>query len=419
MSKFKPLLAASIGNILELYDFAIYAFLMPTIGPLFFPNANKLTSLVLSFGVFAASFLTRPLGGILFGHLGDKKGRTKALSLSLILMALCTGLMGLLPTYAQIGILAPILLTVLRLAQGLCLGGEYSGSLIIVLEHIGYDSKKRPGLMGSLVTAASISGLLLGLAVSHLCQPPFLPESFWRTAFLIGALTGLLGFYIRKNMQEPEVLNKPSTERFPLISLLSDYPGTTFATVGMGALTGALFYGLFVFPISFLPAVMGVPPHLAKQCTLVGAGLCIIFLPIMGLVSDRIGHYKLMGLSALATICLAFSLFSLFSYADTPRILVAQIIAALLTASFMAPVSVVMSEIFPAKVRYTGASFSYNLGLCLLGAATPAISLMLVKETGSVVAPATYLIGCATFGLISAIIGSVLKKEQDKPIVSS
>lgn len=229
----KTLVASSLGNILEWYDFALFGFFAPILAQLFFPSDDHLASLLSTFGVFAAGFLMRPLGGALFGHFGDKVGRKNALAASVILMAIPTTLLGLLPTHSQVGLLAPILLTVLRLIQGLSVGGELTGSISFIVEH---SPPSQRGFFGSWASNSIGMGLLLGSAtgalMTSLLSPDDLASWGWRIPFLFGIVVGGVGLYLRMKLEEPESFQKlqqagamspRASPRSPDHSLASDY----------------------------------------------------------------------------------------------------------------------------------------------------------------------------------------------------
>jgi len=225
-NKKKVIIASVLGNALELYDFSLYGIFVPLFATLFFPTGNPTVALLASLATFAVGFLTRPLGGILFGYLGDRFGRKNALLISIMLMALPTLIISFLPTYAQIGILAPILLLLCRLLQGLCAGGEYTGASIFIIEHLG---KSRRGLAGSLISASGAIGSLIAMLLGAALLQPGLPEWSWRIPFLMGAFLALIGFYIRRSLQEsPEftelLVQQVPSSGVPLLVAFQKYP---------------------------------------------------------------------------------------------------------------------------------------------------------------------------------------------------
>ena len=238
---YKAIFAAMIGNALEYYDVMLYGFFAAMLAPLFFPNDNPAISIISSFGTFAAGFIMRPLGGLLFGHLGDKFGRRRALVLAIFLVTIPTFTIGVLPTYAEIGMAAPIILVACRLLQGLCVGGEYSGASIFVIE---YSKKGKESFAGSILAASGLVGGVLGTFFGFLCTLPLMPSWGWRLPFLMGSLFGLIGYYIRLQVKEsPDFARHTGNiEKVPLWGVLESRKRNLLCTVGIGATTLIPFY---------------------------------------------------------------------------------------------------------------------------------------------------------------------------------
>lgn len=396
---------ACVGNILEFYDFSIYTFLIPIISPLFFPAEEKITSIVIGFSFFFVGFLARPLGSLIFGYLGDKRGRRFSLSISLLGMALSTALIAILPTYNQIGILAPFMLVLLRIIHGICIGGEFIGSLIFLVEHMPSNQKKERGAFyTSCLVASTIMGWFLG---SLLClfssELNFLGVDYWRIPFFFGLITAVVGYIIRKYSPEtPEFLNIKVKE--PSLNIMKSYSREFLAIFGIGGLIGALFYGLFIFPNSYLPEFVGVDYSLAQIATTIGIALYMIFLPIMGRIADKIVPGRLVVYSAFLSLCFAYPIFFLFSTGKFFCILGAEFLSALLIAGFMAPASFVITQIFPINIRYTTTALSYNLGVSILGGMSPLVCIWLLKQTGNLISSFMYLFLCGALALICSIV---------------
>lgn len=368
----KIFLSSSLGNVLEFYDFATYGFLIPIMAPLFFPAENPINSLLMACGAFAISFLARPIGGFLFGYIGDKYGRKITFSLSLIFMAIATTLIGILPTYNQVGILAPLLLVSCRLVQGLCMGGEFSGSLIFATEHLNQQSRNGALITGS-ITSAGVGGWFLSSIICTFCVN--LGQSYsWRIPFLVGAVVGIIGYYIRCSTPESPVQLLTPPEN--LWKTLKSEWLTAGSIAGIGALMGGLFYGLHIFPSSFLPAHFPSISHAqALECTSIGIGVYMVFLPFMGWFADHIGLTKCMQLFTFLTILLSYPIIFLLMSGSFFFIIISEILTSILLAGFMAPATFVMAQSFLPSFRHRLVSFSYNLGASLLGGLTPGIFL--------------------------------------------
>lgn len=239
---YKAIFAAMVGNALEYYDVMLYGFFATMLAPLFFPTENQTISIISSFGTFAAGFLMRPLGGMIFGHLGDKFGRQKALVLAIFLVTIPTFTIGILPTYVEIGIAAPIILVICRLLQGLCVGGEYSGASIFVIE---YSKKGQETFAGSILTASGLFGGVIGTFLGFICTLSFMPSWGWRIPFLLGSLMGLVGYYIRKNVNESPDFMRHKNEKVakvPLFLVFQNRKINLLCTIGIGAVSLIPFY---------------------------------------------------------------------------------------------------------------------------------------------------------------------------------
>jgi len=399
-------IAAMIGNALEFYDFTIYGFFVAILSPLFFPATDPLTSLISGFGVFALGFLTRPLGAIFFGHIGDKYGRRKALSLTIIWMALPTVVIGLLPTYQQIGIFAPLLLTLCRVVQGFSAGGEYNGAGIFVIEHSPAD---RRGFLGGLLTSSGSMGALLASGIGMFFTLPFMPAWGWRIPFLLGGVIAVVGLYLRQQIDEsPEFkqtyLQKKSNT-LPLFSIFKENKGSFFCTVGIGAMATVPFYIVLAY---MNPMLLTQGKVVASSMMLINAlmsVICIISLPLMGGLADRVGHSKVMMYAALLLTISAYPFFWVFEHGSVFLIVLFQAFIMILTEAYTGPSNAFMYQLFHTSQRYTGVALGYTLGLALFGGTTPYISANLVKYFNSPYMPAFYLMIIGLLGFMGAVWG--------------
>lgn len=400
----KTVIAGMIGNVMEWYDFALFGYFAPVIARLFFPSDHHLVSLINTFGVFAAGFLMRPVGAALFGHLGDTIGRKKALAASVILMAIPTFLIGLLPTYQEIGAMAPILLTLCRLLQGLSVGGEYTGSITFLVESA---PPSRRGFIGSWTPFSAGVGTLLGSGVGALLTSDLTEHALyswgWRIPFLLGIVVGGVGLYLRSSLAEsPDfeaVRNSGEVAASPVREALTHRRAEILTAVGLTWVAGTAFYILFVYMTAYLESILKQPLGTALGINTISLALMVILLPVMGALSDKIGRKPLLIGATMGFALLSYPLFRLLSHDTFGFILAAQIVFALLVAAYYAPLSATLVELFPARERYSGLSIGYNLSVALFGGSAPLVATYLIKETGNILSPSFYLIVSALVSL--------------------
>jgi MHS family proline/betaine transporter-like MFS transporter len=344
----------------------------------------------------------RPLGGILFGHIGDRYGRRPALALSILLVTIPTLVIGLLPTYAQIGIIAPIILVICRLLQGLCVGGEYSGAAIFVIEH---SRKGQEAFAGSILAATGFFGGFIGTILGALCTLPSMPSWGWRIPFLIGTFIGIIGYYIRTHVDESPAFSQlqqtKALIRAPLKKVILTKTRNLLCTLGIGAQALVPLYIVTVY-LSTLLSQLKIDTSQIMVFNSMIAILWMVAFPCMGKIADKIGTRKIMATAALAAILVAYPLFYLLAIAPSVQsILFIQIILSLAGAAFAAPSATLLTKLFPVEERYSGIGFGYALGGALLGGTTPLIVTTLVNWTQSPTAPAFYIMAVGFVGLIS------------------
>lgn len=409
MKKRKIVGSAIVGNIVEYYDFGIYAVFASTIGSLFFPNFSKFAQILLTFSIFALGFFMRPLGGMIFGHIGDKLGRRTALTLSIVGMAFCTLMIAILPDYASIGIAAPILLMLIRLVQGVCVGGEGAGSAIFILEHLnGY----RPGLIGSIVMASNMLGTLLAYFVGFITLEYFGP-SFWRFGFFLGALMGLSGLYLRFQLSETPIFQNTKEENLiesrPLIKAFKSHWQRMLVVAFLGAVTSVIAYMIRAFLKTYLKDFLGYSSEESLTFTLLALFIMIITMPFFGIISDKTGYRRFILFMCFVTIVSAVPVFTMIANAgDQYRIILLAIsILSLIASAICAPAYQYAISAFSPELRYSGVAFSWNAGIAIFGGTTAAISTYLVNLFGPI-APAYYMIAIA----IAFIVISYLTRKQ-------
>jgi len=406
----RVIVSCMIGNALEWYDFALYGYFATTIGALFFPKFSPFASLMATFGIFAAGFIMRPLGGVIFGHIGDKIGRKNALLWSIYLMAIPTTLIGLLPTYEQIGWIAPLLLTIIRLAQGLSMGGEFTGSMVFVVEHA---QQRNRGLYGSWVVFSLLLGILVGSAVAtatcHFLSEDQLMGWGWRIPFILSVAGGFVGSIMRRTVHEPEQFTEAKQRHkehsTPVKELFKHHLGTIAYVVIIELTLSIGFYLIVTFINNFLTALLNFDMVTSLMMTTVSMVAMGIVIPIAGWLSDKIGRKAVLIPSALAFTFFAYPLFTALEGSFTSALL-AQVSLSFIMGVFFAPIPATLVEMFPLSVRYSGLSIAHSISMAVFGGSAPLIATWLIQATGNNAAPALYL-GAAS--LISAIALLFLK----------
>lgn len=399
------LMAGVIGNVMEWYDFALYGYFATVFSKLFFPSESATASLLATFGVFAAGFIMRPLGSALFGYIGDRWNRRKALFLSVVLMGLPTFFLGALPTYAQVGVMAPMLLLVIRLIQGLSVGGEFSSSVTYVVETSPLDTR---GLSGSWANVGSMGGMLLGSGLAALITT-LLPENAvhdwgWRFPFLFGGVIAIFATYMRRTLSPSRVFEEHEarqTKRSPVKLALTQNRRETIQAFLFASGYAVCFYIPLVYLPTYVDQFTTIPLNQALEINSIGTILLLGFIPLMGLISDRFIRRKNLLLIAFAVmVVVSYPLFHLFNFNNLMLILVGQIIFALLIAVPLGSAPATLVELFPTEDRLSGYSISFNTAMGVVGGTTPMMATWLISVTGNNFAPSIYL---ALFGIIAVL----------------
>ena len=397
----KVVISGMIGNGLEWYDFALYGMFAVIIGHLYFPSDNEVVSMMAVYGTFAAGFIMRPFGAILFGYIGDKWGRKVSLALSILLMALPTACIGILPTYADIGIAAPVLLTLIRLLQGLSLGGEFSGSITFLVEH---SPVKKRGLIGSATIFSLAVGVLLGSIVATLCANMLpqdeLEEWGWRVPFLIGIVIGLVGFYIRHYTEEsPEFMEAQKhgkTSKRPVRDVFGQNYKELLIAIACYLTVTVPFYTMSVFVIGFLRKAKGFGMDETLFMNAIAMFVMMLTVPISGYLSDRIGRKKIMFCVTVAFLVLIYPIFWLLINSEGNMIyaLTANVLLGAMVGLYGGPIPAFLVDLFPTRIRYTGIGLSYNISAALFGGTVPLVATWMINSTGYQSSPAFYLMAC-------------------------
>jgi len=402
----KVLISGMIGNGLEWYDFAVYAYMSLIISHLFFPAGDADAHLLATFGIFAVGFVARPFGGVLFGWLGDKFGRRMALVTSIFMMAIPTGCIGLLPTYAQIGITAPLLLTFLRLLQGLALGGAFSGCITFLVEHA---PANRRGLIGSTTISSLVIGFLLGAVMASLVKAPLTIEQYeswgWRIPFLLGVPIGFIGFYVRHHCDESPVYETAKQgghlSKAPVRDTLLHEWRHVLQAIGIYITVTMPFYLLTAYLLTFSEKNLGLSPQDALLINTAVMLVLFVVAPLSAWLSDHIGRKKLLVTGALAFFFGIYPIFMLLMRGDFMSILLAQSAFAVLVGLYTGPVPTLLVEMFPTRVRYTGMAVSYNIAAAVFGGTAPMACQWLITRTGDPYAIAWYVMAAAALSLVA------------------
>lgn len=410
----RTVIAGLAGNVMEWYDFGIYGYFAALMGQKFFPAHDPATSLMASFGVFAVGFLGRPLGALIFGYLGDRRGRKHALTASVLFMAVPTLFIGLMPTYAQIGMLAPVLLIVLRLCQGLAVGGEFTTSMVLLVESA---QRSRRGLVGSFAPAGAAAGMLLGsivgAAITGLLPATAIAAWGWRAAFLFSLVIGVVVFLVRRRLPpDPTIEAISEARRSPIVAAFRTEWRSILRIAGMMLTLGIGFYLNFVY----LSTWLGQYTHLSKPVILLlnalGLGLQLLLLPLGGALSDRIGRKAQLLISMLGFVLLSWPLYNLIGHGTLAAVLMGQIGFTLLQVVLSSAMPAFNVEALPRHVRCTALSSGYNLAQAVFGGTVPMVAVALISATGYKLAPSLYLTGAALVSFL-VVLTNRMQPEED------
>lgn len=388
----KRVVAATIGTILEWAEYTFYGYMAYKISDLFFPKQDELIGMLSTFGIFAAGFLMRPLGGLIFGQMGDRIGRKKTLIISVYLMAISTVCIGILPTYSQIGIAAPLLLLICRLIQGLAVAGEFNGASIFLIEHA---PKERAYLSGCWAGAAAAAGMLVGAFSAAVVTLPFMPVWAWRLPFFLGFVGCLVALYLRHAVEESPVFRKVQLQNTisqkPILDVFKNYKSEMVQVALFAAFICTWVYLCNLYYKVFLIKTVGIDEQMASWLTTFGQALVVVLYPVVGVLSDKLNGTAFMRNGLFAGIIVAPIIFWFGTVGDPILIGFGQALYALVGAAVGSPMFKYFFDLFPTSVRYTGISFSWSISAAIFGGTAPMLAQYMVGTFDIPLAPAFYV----------------------------
>lgn len=424
----KVVRASFAGTVVEWFDFAIYGYMATHIAAAFFASTDPVVGLLETFAVFAVAFALRPLGGIVFGRLGDRLGRKKILVVTVLLMSGSTAAIGLIPSHESIGIWAAVLLVVARCLQGFSAGGEYAGATIYVVEHSPDNQRARYSCAMSAATFSSFAlAAGLGAMLSFVLPAAAMGDWGWRLLFLLSVPMGLVAFHIRSKLDEsPEfsaMLAESAARQSPSLGtvLRTQWPAM-LRLGGFVMLTAVSFYIYSTYMSSFLTRVVGLPQHLALFSSLISLLFATALAPVMGRVSDRIGRRRTMQSAAGLLAVLTIPSYLIAEQGTFATALASQLLIALGAVTANVVTSVLMSEMFSTDMRSTASGICYNITYAVFGGTAPFVATWLVAATGNSISPAIYVASVAALAFLVATFlmpetaGHPLRRYHDDPI---
>lgn len=418
----KTIFAGAIGNAIEFYDFIIYAYLAVYFAYHFFPSHDPVAALIASYAAFATGMIMRPVGGLLMGRIGDRIGRKTALQVTVASIAIPTLIIGLLPTYETIGLWAPILLILLRMLQGLAVGGEYTASIVFLIEH---SPPKRRGFIGSFSPMGAFGGLLLGTAVCFICLlilgKDQMHEWGWRVPFILSVVLTVIGIYARRSLTE-SALNLSMRSKSPIKEVFRHHWRAMVSICFANTSTGIVSFIGFMYAVQWMVKEAGVSSNMALLINLAGLAMVALMSLLGGYLGDRVDRVQIARLGAFILLLGAWPAFRLFQSGDVWLMLAGSAILAIGQGFFVGPLSSAMANLLPPQVRVTGISFAYSLSVGLFGGIAPMLTEYLLSRENLLMAPAMVIMAGALVSLLTLLLRSdwrvgneCLPEELGKP----
>jgi MHS family proline/betaine transporter-like MFS transporter len=386
---------------MEWYDFAVYGYFAAIIAPQFFPSSSPAVSLIAAFGAFAAGFLVRPLGGLVFGRIGDLLGRRRALMLSIMAMAVPTVLIGCLPTYDSIGVLAPILIVVMRIVQGLSVGGEYTCSLVFLAEHAQPGKRARTAIWGIWgATAGILLGSGVGALIAQFLSAEQLTNWGWRVPFLLGALVAATGILVRRAIHVSPITGESES---PVRETFTKHLGAVTRVALLNVANGVGFYAAFVYAVTYIREIDGLDQSVALDLNTFSMAGLLLILPGTAWLADRFGRKPVVILGTAVLAAGAIPFFHLMHHTDPGLVLMGELGFVMGVGVLAGGLSAANVELMPASVRCTGLAFAYNASVGWFGGTTPLIATWLIASTGNPVSPGWWVAAAGAVSLFTAL----------------
>ncbi len=422
----KAITAASLGNAMEWFDFGVYGFVAYALGKVFFPDADPSVQMIAALGTFSVPFLIRPLGGLFFGMLGDKYGRQKILAITIVIMSVSTFCIGLIPSYASIGIWAPVLLLLCKMAQGFSVGGEYTGASIFVAE---YSPDRKRGFMGSWLDFGSIAGFVLGAGVVVLISAILGEDNFrswgWRLPFFLALPLGIIGLYLRHALEETPAFqqhidkleqgDKEGLAEGPKVSfkeIATKHWRSLLTCIGIVISTNVTYYML----LTYMPSYLSHNLHYSEEhgvLIIIAIMIGMLFVqPVIGMLSDRYGRRPFILFGSVALLIFSLPAFILINSNVLGLIFAGLLILAVILNAFTGVMASTLPAMFPTHIRYSALASAFNISVLVAGL-TPTLAAWLVESTENLMMPAYYLMVIAIIGLVT---GLTMKETANKPL---